>query len=68
MEEKTICKWIVCDGNGTFLSEKENELSTSHIEDMKVFDNIGDAMKECSQYNKSRNTMRVMKIFQKKEK
>jgi hypothetical protein len=51
--------YLVGDTNGTFLSKHGNE-TTSVIDNAKVFDNIGDAIRACVDYNKNAHTFRVI--------
>lgn len=62
MENENKFKWIVCDGNGTFLSKQKNEITTCHLKNIRVFDNIGDALCACADYNKNNVVMRIERL------
>ena len=49
--------------NGTFISKVENEKTTSNLDNAKRFETIGDAMKECVEYNKNAITFRIISVW-----
>ena len=55
--------YLVGDTNGTFISQVENEKTTSNLDNAKRFETIGDAMKECVEYNKNAITFRVISVW-----
>ena len=54
---------LVGDTNGTFISKVENEKTTSNLDNAKRFETIGDAMKECVEYNKNAITFRIISVW-----
>ena len=54
--------YLVGDTNGAFLSSQENEVTTNILSNAKVFDNIGDAIRACIEYNKNAYTFRVISL------
>ena len=54
--------YLVGDTNGTFISKVENEKTTSTLDNAKRFETIGDAMRECVEYNKNAITFRIIPI------
>lgn len=54
--------YVVGDTNGTFLSKIDGEKTTSNLDNIKTFERIGDALKECVDYNKNAITFRVMSL------
>ena len=55
--------YLVGDTNGTFISKVENEKTTSNLDNAKRFETIGDAMKECVEYNKNAITFRIISVW-----
>ena len=55
--------YSVGDTNGTFISKVENEKTTSNLDNAKRFETIGDAMKECVEYNKNAITFRIISVW-----
>ena len=55
--------YLVSDTNGTFISKVENEKTTSNLDNAKRFETIGDAMKECVEYNKNAITFRIISVW-----
>ena len=55
--------YLVGDTNGTFISKVENEKTTSNLDNVKRFETIGDAMKECVEYNKNAITFRIISVW-----
>ena len=55
--------YLVGDTNGTFISKVENEKTTSNLDNAKRFETIGDAMKECVEYNKNASTFRIISVW-----
>ena len=55
--------YLVGDNNGTFISKVENEKTTSNLDNAKRFETIGDAMKECVEYNKNAITFRIISVW-----
>lgn len=54
--------YLVGDTNGTFISQVENEKTTSSLSNAKQFETIGDAMRECAEYNKNAVTFRIIPV------
>lgn len=54
--------YLVGDTNGSFISKVENEKTTSNLDNAKRFNKIGDAMRECVEYNKNATTFRIIPI------
>lgn len=54
--------YVVGDTNGTFISQVENERTTSNVDNAKRFEKIGDAMRECIEYNKNAVTFRIIPV------
>ena len=52
--------YVVGDTNGTFLSKVNGEITTSNLDNIKTFQRIGDAMRECVEYNKNAITFKVI--------
>ena len=55
--------YLVGDTNWTFISKVENEKTTSNLDNAKRFETIGDAMKECVEYNKNAITFRIISVW-----
>ena len=55
--------YLVGDTNGTFISKVENEKTTSNLDNAKRFETIGEAMKECVEYNKNAITFRIISVW-----
>ena len=55
--------YLVGDTNGTFISKVDNEKTTSNLDNAKRFETIGDAMKECVEYNKNAITFRIISVW-----
>ena len=55
--------YLVGDTNGTFISKVENKKTTSNLDNAKRFETIGDAMKECVEYNKNAITFRIISVW-----
>ena len=55
--------YLVGDTNGTFISKVENEKTTSNLDNAKRFETIGEAMKECVEYNQNAITFRIISVW-----
>ena len=55
--------YLVGDTNGTFIPKVENEKTTSNLDNAKRFETIGEAMKECVEYNKNAITFRIISVW-----
>jgi Na+/phosphate symporter len=61
IKEKRV--WYVGDTNGTFLSKDSVERVTSDFSRAKRYEHIGDALRECAEYNRNRVSFQVISYW-----